>query len=164
MTVLIYLILGGLVFVDPTWPLGPIPKGHRFFCSCVMYQPAPCWRLRTLVYLRWHQTPMSGRLNCFWSDYCIRIFSTKMYHHCREEACGIEFVIVKRVVGNHESWHQCVWFLFVLFCFFLLTFPLWTLTFFCPVCLVFLFFLISRAGTLGAYAGAHRGAFRRGKR
>lgn len=47
---------------------------------------------------------------------------------------------------------------------FSLTFPLWTLTFFCPFCLVFLFFLIIRAGTLGAYAGAHRGAFRRGKR
>lgn len=47
---------------------------------------------------------------------------------------------------------------------FFLTFPLWTLTFFCPFCLVFLFFLIIRAGTLGAYAGAYRGAFRRGKR
>lgn len=48
--------------------------------------------------------------------------------------------------------------------FFCLTFPLRTLTFFCPVCLVFLFFLIIRAGTLGAYAGTHRGAFRRGTR
>ena len=48
--------------------------------------------------------------------------------------------------------------------FFCLTFPLWTLTTFCPVCLVFLFFLIIRAGTRDARAGAHRGGFRRGER
>lgn len=63
-------------------------------------------------------------------------------------------MIVQQVVSSQENGHRCV------FC---LTFPSLDLDFLLS-CLSGVPVLVVRAGPLGTYAGAHRGAFRRGKR
>lgn len=57
--------------------------------------------------LGWHHTPVFGQQNHSSSDYCIRVSSTKMYPQGSEESCCSGFVMVKQVVSNQESWHQC---------------------------------------------------------